>query len=357
MTIQLFEHLSQAIVLINPNGDIKYLNSVAKHLLNVTDYSEELNLVEVIENISLIKSRKYLIETLESVNQTKQKKCAIVKDENHQEFTLNFIPDEAEIIVEIIKKSCSDILEQEVFNFIIENSSDMIFYKGEDLTYRFANETYLRFLNLEAADLLGITDEQLVSKGILSPILHYQCSQSDAEALKQGSYFNIEFFSNQNYYQVSKKKMNNGILCVARDVTNEINACQQAEIDSITSLYNRKALCRVLKSIPKEKEYHMIGIILENFGEVTKNYGLLFGNRCLKQLAQLAKEYPDILFFHLEGVGFIGLFDKLLSNPEAFRQSFTTEVSQLHLPPILKTEIVIEKVNLESGLLSSFIDD
>ena len=54
MTLQLFEHLSQPIVLINPDGGIKYLNSAAKHLLNVTDYSEELNLVEVIENISLI---------------------------------------------------------------------------------------------------------------------------------------------------------------------------------------------------------------------------------------------------------------------------------------------------------------
>ena len=51
MTLQLFEHLSQPIVLINPDGGIKYLNSAAKHLLNVTDYSEELNLVEVIENI------------------------------------------------------------------------------------------------------------------------------------------------------------------------------------------------------------------------------------------------------------------------------------------------------------------
>ena len=357
MTLQLFEHLSQPIVLINPDGGIKYLNSAAKHLLNVTNYSEELNLVEVIENISLIKSRKYLIEILESVNQTKQKKYATLKDEKHQEFTLKFIPDEAGIIVEIIKKSCSDILEQEIFNFIVENSSDMIFYKGEDLTYRFANKTYLRFLNIEEEDLLGMTDEALASKGVLSPIFQYQCSKSDAEVIKQGNYSNVEFFTNQNYYQISKRKMNKGILCVARDITNEINAYQEVEIDSVTSLYNRKALARILKSIPKDKEYHVIGIILENFGELSKDHGLLLGKRCLKQLAQFVRDYSDILFFHVAGIGFIGLFDKLLSNPELFQQSFASEVAKLNLPSILKTEIVIEKVNLESGFLAAFIDD
>lgn len=200
MTLQLFEHLSQPIVLINPDGGIKYLNSAAKHLLNVTDYSEELNLVEVIENISLIKSRKYLIEILESVNQTKQKKVVVIKDKKHQELTLKFIPDELGIIVEITTRSYSITLEQEIFNFVVENSSDMIFFKGEGLAYEYANKTYLRFLNVEKSDLLGLTDEELVSKGVLSPIFQYQCSKSDAEVIKQGNYSNVEFFTNQNYY-------------------------------------------------------------------------------------------------------------------------------------------------------------
>ena len=357
MTLQLFEHLSQPIVLINPDGGIKYLNSAAKHLLNVTDYSEELNLVEVIENISLIKSRKYLIEILESVNQTKQKKVVVIKDKKHQELTLKFIPDELGIIVEITTRSYSITLEQEIFNFVVENSSDMIFFKREDLAYEYANKTYLRFLNVEKSDLLGLTDEELVSKGVLSPIFQYQCSKSDAEVIKQGNYSNVEFFTNQNYYQISKRKMNKGILCVARDITNEINAYQEVEIDSVTSLYNRKALARILKSIPKDKEYHVIGIILENFGELSKDHGLLLGKRCLKQLAQFVRDYSDILFFHVAGIGFIGLFDKLLSNPELFQQSFASEVAKLNLPSILKTEIVIEKVNLESGFLAAFIDD
>ena len=101
----------------------------------------------------------------------------------------------------------------------------------------------------------------------------------------------------------------------------------------------------------------MIGIILENFGELSKDHGLLLGKRCLKQLAQFVRDYSDILFFHVAGIGFIGLFDKLLSNPELFQQSFASEVAKLNLPSILQTEIVIEKVNLESGFLAAFIDD
>ena len=41
--------------------------------------------------------------------------------------TLKFIPDELGIIVEITTRSYSITLEQEIFNFVVENSSDMIF--------------------------------------------------------------------------------------------------------------------------------------------------------------------------------------------------------------------------------------
>ena len=135
-----------------------------------------------------------------------------------------------------------------------------------------------------------------MSKGVLSPIFQYHRSKSDAEVIKQGNYSNVEFFTNQNYYQISKRKMNKGILCVARDITNEINAYQEVEIDSVTSLYNRKALARILKSIPKDKEYHVIGIILENFGELSKDHGLLLESDVLNNSPNLS-EIIQIFYF------------------------------------------------------------
>ena len=101
--------------------------------------------------------------------------------------------------------------------------------------------------------------------------MYHQIVQGDTETLEMGEYSNIEFSSNQNYYEVLKKKLYNGIFCIARDVTNEISISQQSEIDVTTSLYNRKAMNRMLNSIPKEKRYHAVEIILENFGELLKN--------------------------------------------------------------------------------------
>ena len=224
---------------------------------------------------------------------------------------------------------------------MVHNSSDIVFFKDENLAYKMANEVYLNLLNLTEEQLIGMTNEALMECGILPPIVYYQSVEGDKETLETGTYSSIEILSNESYYQVSKKRLYNGILCIARDITKEINFNKQLEIDEMTGLYNRKAMTRMLKKIPKEKGYHAIGINLQNLGEIVKVEGLKNATRYVKQIATLLKQNQDALFFYVEGVGFIGLFDKVLSRPEKVLEQFKSELSSLNLSSHLNLDIII----------------
>ena len=349
----MFEHLkylSQAMVVMNFNGDIEYLNLKAKKLLNIQ--TDKLNLLEILESLKLDAFKEAIKETFTHMSLENPTKYVKLKNNDNQEFVFYFVAIKEGIIVEILSQSDRAILQKDIFDFILKNSTDMIFFKGKDLAYQLANESFLNLLNLKEEELLGTTDEELVEQGILSPILYHQCMQGDMETLEVGSYTNIEFLSNESYYEVSKKKLYNGILCVAKDVTNEINASKQAELDSQTSLYNKKALIRVLKSIPKDKGYHAIEIYMENLGEIVKTQGIAYATKCLKQIANVLKQNQDALFFYIEGIGFIGLFDKTLSNPDKVRESFLTQISNINLPSDLKVDVVMITLNDECSLFS-----
>lgn len=346
------EYLSQVIAVVSLDGDIKYLNLKARALLGVVNDSQKMNLLEVLEKFKLTTHKDEVTETLMTVYQSKQRKHLTLENEDNQQFTFHFFMSKEDIVVEVLGQSDNVILQKDIFNFIVKNSSDIIFFKGEDLVYQLVNDAYLKLLNIKEEDIIGITDDVLVERGILSPILYHSCLEGDRETLEQGSYCEIEFFSTEKYYEVSKKKLRNGILCFARDVSNEVNISHQSEINSITGLYNRKALCRMLSSIPEDKEYHTVEIILENFGEVIKNYDLQYANRCLKQLSQLVKEYSEALFFYLDGVAFVGLFDRRLRNPDQVRESIIAQISNLNLPFILTVELTMKNLNTQSGLFS-----
>ena len=342
--------LSQAVAVITVNGDIDYLNLKAQELFGVILNAKRLNLLELIGNVKLMACKDVIKDVLMTVYHSNQKKDLILKNDNHHEFHFHFIRSEERIVVEIISQGI--ISKKDIFDFVVTNSPDMISFKGEDFSYQFVNDTCLQILNIKEEDIIGYTDEDLMEKGLLPPILYHQIVQGDTETLEMGEYSSIEFSSNQNYYEVLKKRFRNGIFCIARDVTNEISISQQSEIDVTTSLYNRKAMNRMLNSIPKEKKYHAVEIILENFGELLKKYDLQYANRCLKQLGHSLKDYPDALFFHLDGIGFVGLFDKKLRDSDKVRESIVNQISNINLPPLLKIEVTMKMIDDQYNLFS-----
>lgn len=346
----------QGIILLSLNGQIKYFNQTAKKILNLND-SSEIFLITILESLNIIREKNLLTNILKELDKINHDQLIQIETAANQVIDLKFIPNDHEIIVEINYKEKNYTYTSFLTEHIITNCSDLIFLKDKNLCYQFANKAYLSFLNLTEEELYGYSDEMLLQRDIFSALTYYQCYQSDLDTINYGVYENIEFLSNQYYYQVKKIYINDGILCIARDVTFEINTRHNAEIHDVTKLSNYKALKRVIKALPLNKEYQTIEIILENLGEIIHIEGIVMVNNYLKQLSKLLKTNIDPLFFYLDGLGFIGIFDKLVSNPQSVCELLEKNIARLKLPSNLKIKIYFKQNTTESGLFSMIEQD
>ena len=57
-------------------------------------------------------------------------------------------------------------------------------------------------------------------------------------------------------------------------------------------------------------------------------------------------------FFHLDGIGFVGLFDKKLRDSDKVRESIVNQISNINLPPLLKIEVTMKMIDDQYNLFS-----
>lgn len=352
---RLYEHLSQAMIVISSDLQCLYLNNEAKRLLKNHENVSELSFDDFIFGIGFSDNRQQLIKLAAVTFHSQQKKSLTIKANNGEFSTINCTPLEAEVVLVELGVNAQLSHWRHIFKVIVEESEDMIFYKGKDLTYEYVNKTYSKFYNLPQDQLLACSDVDLVNRGLLSPVLHYQCLQSDEETLKKGYFSGIEVCEDR-YFHAVKRKISDGVFCVAHDITKDIRLQQETERDLITGLYNEKSLARVIKSMSKGKEYHVLVIYLENLGAVNKDKGVSFSRQCMKQIAHFVKTYSDGLFFYIEGIGFIGIFDKVLKKPDDFYSQFIQNLNSQHVPDELKLSVVLELID-ENSTFFDFLQE
>ena len=347
-TNHLFEHLSTPMILIDLSGKIQALNKQARELLNDVDLAISTDLFALLEKEGF-KCQPDAFQPLLTRVQCGENQKLSIERRNGQCFTLHFISNESSIIVEILQEN-ADSLKMKFFDYMIDRiPTKMIFYKDQQNIYRYANLAYVKSFHLTHQDeLIGLTDEDLFNRKIISPIVYYQCIRGDEEAHSEGEYLEVEYIEGA-YYQIFKKKVGDGIFGIVKDVTEEIIGKQEAECDVITMLQNRKALLKVLNAVPKDTEYYAIGILLDNLGEVARHKGVEYAHQCLGQVSYFVKEYQEILFFYLEGIGFIGLLDKIKGDLEQFRQSIEADISKQNFPTDLKLSTIAIKVDQDSA--------
>ena len=344
---RLYEHLSQAMIVISSDLQCLYLNNEAKWLLKNRENVSGLSFDDFILGTGFSDNRQQLIKLVSVTFHSQQKKSLTIKANNGEFSTINCTPIESEVVLVEMGVNAQLSHWRDIFKVIVEESEDMIFYKGKDLTYEYVNKTYSKFYNLPQDQLLACSDVDLVNRGLLSPVLHYQCLQSDEETLKKGYFSGIEVCEDR-YFHAVKRKISDGVFCVAHDITKDIRLQQETERDLITGLYNEKSLARVIKSMSKGKEYHVLVIYLENLGAVNKDKGVSFSRQCMKQIAHFVKTYSDVLFFYIEGIGFIGLFDKVLRRPDDFYSQFIEELNNQHVPAELKISVTLKFIQEDS---------
>lgn len=337
---QLYEFLSHALLVVSPDGRCDYLNREAKRLLPTIHDFSQLTFDEIIDHFGFSADREHLTKLIAITFHTQQRKELTLKDRNGQFATVNTIPLEGAVLVEFgVNTQLSRW--RDIFKFVVEDSEDMIFYKGKDLTYEYVNKAYTDYYNLSPREILSSSDVDLVNMGVLSPILQYQCQQSDEEALKNGCFSGIEVCGDR-YYQAIKRRINDGVFCISRDITEDIRLRQETERDPVTGLQNEQSLAKVIKSLSKEKEHHFIVIYLENLGQISKSKGITYSRQCIQQVSHFVREYSELLFFYVEGIGFIGLFDKMPKNPDHFYHQFMEKLHQQHVPSQLEISVMLK---------------
>lgn len=226
-TNHLFEHLSTPMIFIDFSGKIQHLNKQARELLNDVDLAISTDLFALLEKEGFNCQPDAFQPLLTRVQCGENQKLSIER-RNGQCFTLHFIPNQSSIIVEILQENAAS-LKMKLFDYMIDRiPTKMIFYKDQQNIYRYANLAYVKSFHLTHQDeLIGLTDEDLFNRKIISPIAYYQCIRGDEEAHSEGEYLEIEYIEGA-YYQIFKKKVGEGIFGIVKDVTEEIIGKQEA---------------------------------------------------------------------------------------------------------------------------------
>ncbi|MGL5356948.1 MAG: PAS domain-containing protein, partial [Cetobacterium sp.] len=130
---------------------------------------------------------------------------------------------------------------------ILDHSHDLLFYKDSSLRYKYLNMSFANLFGKEKSEIYDKTDRDLLPEE-----LYHQCLKGDLEVIEKGSYIGIEKFGDRDY-KVLKELVDDGILGVVKDITEELKQTRLAETDSLTELYNRRKFLKMIDYIYENK--------------------------------------------------------------------------------------------------------
>ena len=240
---------------------------------------------------------------------------------------------------------------------LANKSKDLMFFKDNSLKYEYANKSFADFISKSPDYIIGKSDMDLVNENLFSKILYEQCLVGDMKTLKEGHYYGIETMG-ERYFRVFKERIGNGLLGIARDITDEVNAIAISETDSLTGLYNRSKFMKFIDEIYTENKSCFLALIdLDNLRNLNNKYGHLKGDNYLNMLASVLKEVPNANFFRIGGDEFAALIEDN-GNGNEFVQNIFIDIfnilNNINLNPKLSISVGIKKLDLTKDYLSNY---
>lgn len=242
---------------------------------------------------------------------------------------------------------------------LANKSKDIMFFKNKSLKYEYVNKGFADFISKNLDYTIGKSDMDLVNENLFSKVLYEQCLVGDKKTLKEGYYYGIETMGNR-YFRVSKERIDNGLLGIARDITDEVNAITISETDSLTGLYNRSKFMKSIDEIYTENKNFFLALIdLDNLRGLNNKYGHLKGDNYLNMLASVLKETPNATFFRIGGDEFAALIqDNDDGNSNEFVKNIFIHIfnilNNIKLNPKLSISVGIKKLDLSKDYLSNY---
>lgn len=245
--------------------------------------------------------------------------------------------------------------ELSFLNRLVDKSKDLMFFKNSKLKYEYINQSYADFFGKNKEYILGKTDIDLINENLLPKELYEQCYQGDAETLEKGRYSGVENMG-EEYFSVIKESIDGGILCLARNISDEVNAMKEAETDVLTNLFNRNKYNKEIKRIYnlKLQNYGLALIDLDNLRDLNNEYGHSRGDEYLKTIGESLIKFKECEFFRIGGDEFAGLIDLDKVNVYKLFEDVFREIKSTNLTPELSISVGVIKLDIDKNYLENY---
>lgn len=357
--INILDNQKNGIIIINKCKEVLYVNKTTRKLLG--DYLNCKNtIIEKVHCQSTSKCKDCIINnTIDNVIQTKEEQVlnSIKVSKNNMKIELSMkisLYEDQYVLIELFNLD----IENNQMNFLAllaDKSKDIMFFKNEKLRYVYINKTYADFLNKDTDYIIGKRDIDLVNENLLDKNLYEQCLVGDYETLEKGSYYCVETLG-ENYFRVSKEKIDGGVLCIARDITDELKAIKKSEKDQLTGIYNRNKFQDIINKIylNKEDEYYLALIDLDDLRNLNNKYGHLKGDKYLRTVGKILKEESGGMFFRIGGDEFAGLISGKEVSPQLVLENIFKKIDETDLNPKLSLSVGVSKFNINKDYKENY---
>lgn len=248
----------------------------------------------------------------------------------------------------------------EEINFLsrmMDKSKDIMYFKDKNLKYKYVNQRCLELFNCDKSQMINKDDEELLRENYIDKLMYRQLKISDRNTMEKGS-FNQVIFYKERHLDISKEKIEDGILCIGRDITEEINANKRAETDILTGLFNRRKFINDMDKILEYKGdgFYLALIDIDNLKDLNNNYGHLKGDKYLAKLGQILKNTNKARFYRTGGDEFAGIIRLNREDVKTMCDDIFKTLKDLNYNPPLTISVGINKIDINKTYVENYKD-
>jgi diguanylate cyclase (GGDEF)-like protein/PAS domain S-box-containing protein len=268
------------------------------------------------------------------------------------------------LVIYLLRKNSQT---KKLLHTVINSSDDLIFYKDCQLRYLGCNKSFENLVAQKEAEIIGKTDFELFEKDLAQIFRKEDFEVLDCNNLITTSEWLI--FKNKKILFQTKKipfrykdKKKNGILGIARDLTNlyeiQEKLKEQAYYDELTKIFNRKAYNeRIQEKFDLYDRYKTDFTIamydLDDFKYINDTYGHDIGDKVLIEITNEVKSIirkTDFLF-RVGGEEFVIIFAKtLLDEAYNIAEKIRIDISEMQI-------IENRKITISMGITQTIPND
>lgn len=250
---------------------------------------------------------------------------------------------------------CNLYEEVNFLSRMMDKSKEIMFFKDSNLKYKYVNQSCAELFNCEKNKIIDKNDEELLRQKHIDESLYKWLIKGDTNTLDKG-YSNQIIPYKKSYFNISKEKIEDGILCIGRDITEEINANKRAETDVLTGLFNRRKFISDMDRILKYKGdgFYLALIDIDNLKNLNNNYGHLKGDKYLEKLGQILNNTNKGRFYRIGGDEFAGIVRLNKKDVKSMFDDIFKELKNLNDNPPLTISVGINKIDIKKTYIENY---